>query len=194
MKLIGTILLKYLKWILPVMLLDGCFNRDPNLIINEKFSMSAICGRCPMTLHNRDPKWKEEWTAVRDLEGEEFNKAADALQATSRWDLNEIVEYKLSDKAVIGRSDDQGYFIADLRDGRLHLFPGKGERDRMLREQYHLDSETSFHAPPEWMWMKSRLFWPWVELYYLCCLVVIPWRLARLQSQSAKRLYKLSSS
>jgi hypothetical protein len=147
-----------------------------------------------MTLHNRDPKWKEEWTAVRDLEGEEFNKAADALQATSRWDLNEIVEYKLSDKAVIGRSDDQGYFIADLRDGRLHLFPGKGERDRMLREQYHLDSETSFHAPPEWMWMKSRLFWPWVELYYLCCLVVIPWRLARLQSQSAKRLYKLSSS
>ncbi|MEQ1752305.1 MAG: hypothetical protein ABL974_22990, partial [Prosthecobacter sp.] len=184
---------KYLKRILPVMLLDGCFNRDPNLIINEKFNMGAICGRCPMTLQNRDPKWKGEWAALRKLEGEEFNKAADALEATSRWDLNEIVEYKLSDKAVIGRSDEQGYFIADLRDGRLHLFPGRGERDWMLREKYHLDPETSFHAPSQWMWMRSRLFWPWVELYYLCCLLVIPWRQVGTRSLAAKKLYELPS-
>ncbi len=192
MKLIGTILLKYLKWILPVMLLDGCFNRDPYLKIDERFSLSAISGGSPKSLINRDPEYRSKWDSIHNLKGAELEKTRDELHETSSWQLHEVADYKLADEAIIGRSE-RGYFIADRQDGRLHLFPEKAERDRILREQYHLDPKTSFHPPREWMWMRSRLFWPWVELYYLCCLVVIPWRQVGARILAAKKLYEFPS-
>jgi len=186
MKLIGTILLKYLKWILPVMLLDGCFNRDPYMKIDERLSYSAICGGCPKSLDYSNPNRGLRFHPMTQSQMKDYEKDWE----NADWSMEEVTDFLMSEHLLIGRSPE-GYFIADRRDGRLHLFPGRGERDWMLREQYHLDPETSFHAPTQLMWMRSRLFWPWVELYYLCCLVVIPWLVIRAHRHSTRRFYSL---
>jgi hypothetical protein len=57
-RLIPKILVRFLIWIIPMNLLDGCLNRDPYLEIDHRFSISAICGSCPLSLINRDKSQK----------------------------------------------------------------------------------------------------------------------------------------
>lgn len=192
---LGTVLRRYLKWILPVMLLDGCFNRDPYVKIDERFSIAAICGSCPMSLIQRDPKWQERSDEVERLPKPEREKAWDELMETASWQIHDLTECQLSEKVIIGHSSDEGFFMADRGTGRRFIFKSRTGRDVALKNNFGLDAQDeSFHKPTQLMWMRGRVFWPWVELYYLVCLLIIPWRTFIHQRRADKQFYELPQS
>jgi hypothetical protein len=178
MKLAWTILKRLLVWIFPVLMLENCMNRDPHLKIDERFSLVAICGSCPMALIYRDDslRWPPERTP--EMTDEDFSKAMDKTLKALRWQLREITDYKLTEKAIIGRSPD-GHFIADRITGVLRLFRSNKERDQALEAEYHLRPDSDFHPPSTWMWARSRYCWPWFHLYSLACFILIPWLTTR---------------
>lgn len=192
---LGTVLRKYLKWILPVMLLDGCFNRDPYVKIDERYSMMAISGSQPMTMIQRDPQRQERRDEIEKLPQPEQDKAWDDYFETASWQIRELTDYLLSEKAIIGHSSDDGFFIADRATGRRFIFKTRAERDEALKMNFSLDAkDESFHKPTQLMWMRSRLFWPWPVIYYLICLFVIPWRTFKRQRREAQQFYELPQS
>jgi hypothetical protein len=165
-------------------------NRDPYLKIDERFSLVAICGSCPMALIYRDDslQWPPEKTP--EMTDEDFSKAMDKTLKASRWQLQEITDYKLTAKAIIGRSPE-GHFIADRSTGVLRLFRSNKERDQALDAEYHLHPGSDFNPPSEWMWARSRYFWPWFHLYFLACFILIPWLSLRAERNAKSQFYEL---
>lgn len=187
---LGAVIRKYLKWILPVMLLDGCFNRDPYVKIDERFALAAICGSCPMSLIQRDPQSNQRRDELEKLPQPEQDKAWDEFIETASWQIHDLTDYLLSEKAIIGHSSDEGFFIADRSSGRRFIFKTRAERDEALKMSFGLNAkDASFHKPTQLMWMCSRFFWPWPELYYLICLFVIPWRIFKRQRRVDQQFY-----
>ncbi len=170
MKMTWDILRRLFVWIFPMFVFDGCLNRDPHLEIDEHFTIGAISGGSPLYLsyRNRSARMSSLW----------------------RWELGAIADYKLADAAIIG-SSPKGYFIADRHTGALKLFPSSKERDQVLRDEYQADPVNTFAPPSLLMWMKSRFLWPWIYLYYVACLLFIPWLSVRSQRRLTARLYKL---
>lgn len=170
MSIAWDILKRLFVWIFPVLLFDGCLNRDPYLKVDEHFTIVAISGGSPMYLsyRNRSAPLSSQW----------------------RWELGGIKDYKLSEAAIIG-SSPKGYFIADRHMGVLRLFPSSKERDQVLRDEYQADPLNSFTPPPLLMWMKSRFLWPWVYLYYVACFIIIPWLTVRSHRRVGKQFYEL---
>ena len=115
---LGTVLRKYLKWILPVMLLDGCFNRDPYVKVDERFALAAICGSCPMSLIQRDPQSEQRRDEIEKLPQPEQDKAWDDYIETASWQIHDLTECLLSEKVIIGHSSDEGFFMADRGTGQ----------------------------------------------------------------------------
>lgn len=190
MKLTWAILKRLFVWVFPVFLFESCLNRDPYLKIDERFSIAAISGSHPLTLINRDPNGRQAWDAIKHLNEDEFIKASEELLKTSRWQLHEITEYEISEKAIIGYSPE-GFFIADRLSGTLRLFQLSTERDQTLRDQYQLDPASDFLPPSAWMWARSRTFWPWFHLYFICCFILIPWFSVHSQRRVGKHFYEL---
>jgi hypothetical protein len=185
-----TILKRLFVWVFPVLLFEGCLNRDPYLKIDEQFSMAAISGSHPLTLINRDPNARQARDAIKHLNEDEFIKASEEMLKTSRWQLHEITDYKISEKAIIGCSPE-GFLIADRRSGKLRLFQTVAERDKILRGEFHLDAVLDFMPPSEWMWARSRTFWPWFHLYFLACFILIPWLSLRAERNAKSQFYEL---
>lgn len=158
MRVAWDILKRLFVWIFPVLLFDGCLNRDPYLKVDEHFTIAASCGGCPMYLSYRNK------SAPVSLH-EPFQNW--------HWSLGDIDGCRLSEAAIIGDSSE-GPFIADRFSGELRLFSSRDERDQVLRLQYHLESHE-FSPPSALMWMKSRALWPWIYIYYFGCFVLVPW-------------------
>lgn len=89
-----------------------------------------------------------------------------------KWTLDSVAEFKVSEEILTGISE-KGWFLADRRTGKRQFFPANSERLQAIRDSYGLDPLKDLHPPSQWMWLRSRLFWPWVELYYLGCLLFI---------------------
>jgi len=168
-RLIPKIFVRLLIWIIPMNLLDGCLNRDPYLKIDHRFSILAICGSCPLNLINRDKSQKWDWN---DQENNPF-KTFEEFEAATDWRLESVTQIKLSDEVIIGDSP-KGSFIADRKTGKLNLLQSQSARDYVLKHDYSLDLDNDIHPPTEWMWIRSRLFWPWFLSYYIGCLLLLP--------------------
>jgi len=150
-------------------LLDGCLNRDPYLKIDDRFTLSAICGSCPKWLVINDQSQKWDWKVP---ENNRFKSFDEFLEAT-HWTLEDVTECKLSEEVIIGLSPE-GRFIADRKTGKLHLYQSLSERDQVLRQEYGLDPQKDVHPPSQWMWTRSRFLWPWFLSYYIGCLLLLP--------------------
>ncbi|MDP1587676.1 MAG: hypothetical protein Q8M07_08045 [Prosthecobacter sp.] len=186
MKMTWTIVARLLIWILPVLMFDGCLNRDPHLKVDEHFTIGASWPGAPMYLGylNRSAVWDEE--SAKEMSEDEWMRAFDKHGRKQSWQLSGITDYRLSNAAIIGQSP-KGWFIADRRFGELRLFESSAQRDEGLRNFYHLDDLTSFAAPSARMWLMSNWLWPWVHLYYAVCLILVPsltiWGYRRRQKQ-----------
>lgn len=159
-------------WVFPVFLLDGCFNRDPFLKVNDHFYIGASWPGAPIYLDYTNWSLKGSEEAAEEMYGEERTKAFESFRKKKHWQLDDITQFSLSETVIIGNSP-KGWFIADLASGELKLFSSISGRDQVLRDIYHLDPVHSF-GPPSWlMQVKSNFLWPWVHLYYAACLVLV---------------------
>ncbi|MES2594747.1 MAG: hypothetical protein V4662_05410 [Verrucomicrobiota bacterium] len=192
MLLLWPILKRLLAWVFPVLLLENCMNRDPYIEIDERFSILAVCGSCPKILINKAPDWRQSIRAVYQLDGKAYEEALHHFEQTQKWELEGVTEYKLSESVITGNSA-KGYFIADRRSGTLLIFGSDPAREWTLRHEYNLNPEEDLHPPPLWMHLRSRAFWPWFHLYFLACLLFIPWLTIRADHRSKKQYYDLPS-
>jgi hypothetical protein len=173
MKEIFTILGRLFCWIFPVLMFDGCLNRDPHLKVDEHFTIGASWPGGPMylTYWNASAKWDEK--LAEELSREERLQTLEEHQRRKHWQLGDVTDYSLSAAAIIGQSP-KGWFIADRNSGVLRLFVSKSQRDALLSDEYDLDLLASFAPPSAVMWLKSNWLWPWVHLYYAACFILVP--------------------
>lgn len=162
--------IKILKWlfvsVFPVLMFDGCMNRDPYIRLDSHFTIGAISTESPMFLNYR------HWSSP-DFE-------------TNHWSLEDISNYRLTQATIIGNSP-KGYFIADRTKGTLRLYKSTDERDQVLSQEYSL--QISDFKPISWiMWLKSNWFWPYVHIYYLLCFILIPVSIVLLEKRKLRKL------
>ena len=169
MKLAGRIFRRWLLWVLPVHLLDGCVNRDPYLKIDDRYTLSAICGGCPKSLSYQLPQ--KEYEKLNEIKDLEIRLNA---RVESRWYLDEVREFALSDRVLTGLSENR-LFLVDRQVAQPQFFPTRQARNQALREVHGIDPDKDLHPPSQWMWLRSRFFFPWVEIYYLLCLFGLSW-------------------
>lgn len=178
MKMIRVILARLLCWVFPVFMFDACLHRDPFVKVGEHFTIGASSPDAPMYLDysNSSVKWSEE--AAEEMTYDERIKAFQEHQTRQHWQLSGITDFGLSETVISGNSPKR-WFIAERRSGLLRLFPSSSERDRVLRDEHHLDWPRSFAPPSLLMRMRSNMLWPWVHLCYAACFILIPvWTIA----------------